>query len=122
MHAPDPFCPDTCPALAGGYDRRDAEAVGAFVDRVEATVGIEGVVCVHLNDSTGELGSRRDRHANIGEGAICVEGFRAWLAEPRLAGIPSILETPMGDDDGGHGRDLARRRELLPCGPLCGKR
>lgn len=107
------FCLDTCHAFAAGYDLRTAEAVAEFVDRVAATIGIERVACVHLNDSTGELGSRRDRHANIGEGAIGAEGFRAWLAEPRLAALPSLLETPMGDDDGGHARDLARLRELL---------
>jgi len=108
------FCLDTCHAFAGGYDLRTADAVETFVDRVAATIGIAGVVCVHLNDSTGELGSRRDRHANIGSGEIGAEGFRAWLADSRLAGIPSILETPLGDDELGHGRDLERLRELLP--------
>lgn len=110
------FCLDTCHAFAAGYDLRTAAAVAEFVDRIAATIGLERVACVHLNDSTGELGSRRDRHANIGEGAIGAEGFRAWLAEARLAGLPSVLETPMGDDDGGHARDLARLRELLADG------
>ena len=93
-----------------------ALALDGFLDMaaaVERHLGFGLVACLHLNDSEGALGSRKDRHANIGEGKIGLEGFRRLLSEPRLAGVPAVLETPLGDDEGGHGRDLARLRELL---------
>ncbi len=106
------FCLDTCHAFAAGYDLRTAAAVEDFLAEVDRHLGFDAVGCVHLNDSTGDLGSRKDRHAPIGEGAIGREGFRRLLAEPRLAGVPMILETPLGDDEQGHARDLATLREL----------
>ena len=57
-------------------------------------VGMERVEVIHCNDSVTGLGSNRDRHANIGEGEIGEEGFRALLHEPRLAKLPFILEVP----------------------------
>jgi deoxyribonuclease-4 len=107
------FCLDTCHAFAGGYDLRTAEAVQSFVDQVESVLGLDLVGCVHLNDSEGDLGSRKDRHANIGAGEIGRDGFAYLLAEQRLAEIPMVLETPMGDDELGHARDLETLRGLL---------
>ena len=57
-------------------------------------VGLKNVEVIHCNDSVTGLGSNRDRHANIGEGEIGEEGFRALLREPRLAKLPFILEVP----------------------------
>jgi deoxyribonuclease-4 len=42
-----------------------------------------------------------DRHANIGEGHIGLEGFRRILWHPKLRCKPFVLETPVdqpGDD------------------------
>ena len=50
-----------------------------------AVIGFGLVGCVHLNDSVGALGSRKDRHANLGEGLLGVEPFRRLLAEPEAA-------------------------------------
>jgi len=105
-------CLDTCHAFAAGYEVGTAAGVEEFLAEAAATVGWERIACLHLNDSLGERGSRRDRHANIGEGCIGLAGFRRLLDEPRLARIPMILETPIGEDGGGHGRDLARLRDL----------
>jgi deoxyribonuclease-4 len=107
------FCLDTCHAFAAGYDLGSAVAVEDFLGEVDRLLGLDSVACVHLNDSVGELGSRKDRHANIGEGRIGPEGFRRLLAEQRLARVPMILETPLGDDERGHARDLATLRSLL---------
>jgi deoxyribonuclease-4 len=60
-----------------------------------------------------ELGSKKDRHANIGEGKIGVKPFLRVLTEERLARVPMVLETPLGDDEQGHARDLATLRKLL---------
>jgi len=107
------YCLDTCHALAAGYPLDEPEEVAGFVDRAIDVLGAERIVCWHLNDSVGARGSRKDRHANIGEGAIGRESFRRLLAHQALAAAPAILETPMGDDEQGHARDLATLRELL---------
>ena len=49
---------------------------------------------MHLNDAMKPCGSRVDRHAPLGEGAIGLDCFRFLLTDPRFEGIPLILETP----------------------------
>lgn len=114
------FCLDTCHAFAAGYDLRTPAAVEGFLDEVERVIGLDAVACLHLNDSVGGLGSRRDRHANIGAGEIGRAGFRRLLEEPRLARVPMILETPLGEDERGHARDLETLRGLA--GEVSGRR
>ena len=53
---------------------------------------------MHLNDSKVPLNAKKDRHENIGAGYI-VEGFRAIMNDPRVAGVPLILETPAPADE-----------------------
>ncbi len=90
-------CVDTCHAYAAGYDLvSDYEGVwSAFAD----VLPLEALELFHLNDSRHPLGSRRDRHAGIGEGSLGPEPFRRILCDPRFADVPKILETPKGDDD-----------------------
>ena len=107
------FCLDTCHAFASGYSIETAAGWNDFLAELEATIGFAGVHCIHLNDSVHPKGSRKDRHANIGEGEIGAEAFRRVLAEERFATIPMVLETPLGDDEQGHVRDLAKLRSLL---------
>lgn len=87
-------CFDTCHAFASGYDERTAAGVSKTVDELDRVIGLERVEVIHCNDSVTGLGSNRDRHANIGEGEIGEDGFRALLHEPRLAKLPFILEVP----------------------------
>ncbi len=87
-------CFDTCHAFASGYDERTGPEVKKTIDELDRVVGMKKVEVVHCNDSVTGLGSNRDRHANIGEGQIGEEGFRALLHEPRLARLPFILEVP----------------------------
>jgi len=87
-------CFDTCHAFASGYDERTAATVSATLDELDRVVGLRRVEVIHCNDSVTGLGSNRDRHANIGAGQIGEDGFRALLHEPRLAGLPFILEVP----------------------------
>ena len=56
---------------------------------------------IHTNDSKGGLASRLDRHDNIGDGQIGLDGFRRILNHPKLKSKAFILETPVdnpGDD------------------------
>ena len=88
------LCLDTCHTLAAGYDIRTRAGVEEMLDTVERTVGLKRLHCLHLNDSKGALGSKLDRHENIGEGEIGMAGFRALLSDKRLWHLPAILETP----------------------------
>lgn len=106
-------CLDTCHAFAAGYALDDAQGFADFLAEIDATVGFDAVRCVHVNDSVGARGSKKDRHANLGDGLIGLELFARLLTEPRFAAIPLILETPLGDDERGHARDLATLRGLV---------
>jgi deoxyribonuclease-4 len=95
---------DTCHLYASGYDLRASRAeVQRTLDAFEASTG-EAPGFFHLNDSEGALGSNKDRHMLIGDGAIGAEAFSWLLADPRTRGVPLILETPqlnmdIGEDD-----------------------
>jgi deoxyribonuclease-4 len=95
---------DTCHLFASGYDiHHSAKRLGAILDEFEEATG-ERPGFFHLNDSSGTLGSNRDRHMLLGEGEIGVEPFRWLLADPRSRSVPLILETPqenydVADDD-----------------------
>ena len=95
---------DTCHLFASGHEiTASADALRAVLDAFELACE-EPPAFFHLNDSEGALGSNRDRHALIGEGAIGVEPFRWLLRDPRAASVPLILETPQqatppADDD-----------------------
>jgi len=99
VHDPDrvAVCIDTCHAFAAGYDIRDAAGWNALMQEASDTFGLAKLVALHLNDSTGTLGSTKDRHKPIGEGEIGLEGFRAIMEDERLDGKPMILETPDTD-------------------------
>jgi deoxyribonuclease-4 len=104
------FCLDTCHLFAAGYDLRSSTAYAATMREVERTIGIENVRAFHLNDSRGDLGSRVDRHAEIGQGRIGREAFRLLVNDPRFAEVPGVLETPGGV--AGFRRNLTRLRRL----------
>jgi deoxyribonuclease IV len=89
-------CLDTCHVWAAGYDlRRHYDDVMARFDDV---IGLERIRMFHLNDSLGDLGSRRDRHAHIAAGALGDEPFRRLMLDDRFPAVPKILETPKDDD------------------------
>lgn len=95
---------DTCHLFASGYDISASQAACvAVLDEFEQACG-EPPTFMHLNDSLGELGSNKDRHMLLGDGAIGVDAFRWLLSDPRTRDIPLLLETPqeialMADDD-----------------------
>jgi deoxyribonuclease-4 len=87
-------CLDTQHAFAAGYDLRDAAGVARTLDELARAVGFEKLRLVHANDSATGLGSRADRHANLGDGVIGETGFRLLLDDGRMRGIPWVLEVP----------------------------
>ncbi len=105
-------CLDTCHVYSAGYDLvGDYEGV---VARLADTVGLDRLRLFHLNDSQCPFGSRKDRHADIGEGSLGDAPFRRIMTDERFAAIPRVLETPKGDDHtAADRRNLARLRSFL---------
>lgn len=106
-------CFDTCHAFAAGYDIRTIEGVTSVLDEFDRIVGIDKLRVLHLNDSKNPLGSNKDRHDHIGEGMIGIEGFRGIVNDPRLAGLPGILETEKDSDGELDRRNLETLRGLV---------
>ena len=109
---------DTCHLFASGYDISASQAAcTAVLDAFETACG-EAPSFMHLNDSLGALGSNKDRHMLIGEGAIGADAFRWLLSDPRTRAIPLLLETPqaielLADDDASADPDDLRMVALL---------
>jgi len=100
-------CLDSCHLLASGYEIRTPRALAKVIDDCEAEIGAGRVASLHLNDSQTPLGSNRDRHANIGDGELGIAGARAFVNEPRFAGLPCVLETPGPDRSGPTAEEVA---------------
>ena len=88
---------DSCHLFAAGFDLRNEEAVAVTMGLFSDVVGLDRLKVVHLNDSKGPLGSRLDRHENIGEGKIGRKGISAFLHFPGMDERPLIMETPYED-------------------------
>ncbi len=92
------ICIDTCHLFAAGFDVRTKEAIDATLEQFDRTVGVGRIKCVHLNDSLTPLGSKKDRHALIGQGELGVAGIKAVVTHPVLSKLPLCLETPVERD------------------------
>jgi deoxyribonuclease IV len=112
-HLPIGFCLDTCHLLASGYDVSTAPGLKKTLAEADRLLGLENVRILHANDSKTPLGSHVDRHENIGEGYIGLDGFRRILAHPGLRSKAFILETPV-DKDGDDRRNLETLKSLCP--------
>ncbi len=84
-------CLDTCHLNDSGYDISN---FNKFLDEFDKIIGIEKIGCVHVNDSKNVLGSRKDRHENIGFGTIGFDSLINVIYNERIENVPKILETP----------------------------
>ncbi|MEJ5316016.1 MAG: deoxyribonuclease IV [Tenuifilum sp.] len=87
-------CIDTCHAFTAGYDISTPEAFAKTFSHFDRVIGFKFLKGIHLNDTKKGLGSRVDRHENIGDGLLGIEPFRLIMTDPRFNAIPIILETP----------------------------
>jgi deoxyribonuclease-4 len=90
-------CLDTAHAFGAGFDLSNKGGLEKTLESFDRLIGIRRLHLLHLNDSKTPLGSRRDRHAHIGEGFIGLEGFRNIVNHPMVRGLPGIMETPRTD-------------------------
>lgn len=105
------YCLDTCHLFAAGFDISSASGLKRMADHAHEVLNLGNVKVIHANDSKGSLGSRLDRHENIGKGWIGPEGFRRILQHPKLRQKPFILETPV-DEDGDDRRNVDALKSL----------
>jgi deoxyribonuclease-4 len=105
------ICLDSCHLWVSGVDVTDPEALDACLDEVEERIGLDRLRALHVNDAEAELGSNRDRHANVGEGVLG-DRLGVFLANPRLQGLPTILEVPGQDGHGPDADEVAKLRKL----------
>ena len=90
-------CIDTCHIFAAGYDIRDAASWENTLNAFDKHVGLDHLYAFHVNDSLHPLGSRKDRHANLGKGEIGMDCFEIMMTHPKMRKIPKYLETPNGE-------------------------
>ena len=91
---------DTCHLFTSGYDISNKEALENTISSFDKIVGLENLKLIHLNDSQGELNSKKDRHEHIGLGKIGPAGFKAIVNHDYLKNIPMIMETPVNEKRG----------------------
>jgi deoxyribonuclease-4 len=106
------LCLDSCHLWATGYDVGTPEGMKDLVDEIDANVGLDQLKLLHVNDSRDARGSNRDRHAPIPNGEIGRSGMRAFLGEPRLQGLPAVLEGPGVDGKAPVRKDIQIVRRL----------
>lgn len=90
-------CLDTCHVFAAGYDIRTFASFEKVLKEFDEKVGFKYLLGFHMNDSLHELGSRKDRHASLGQGKIGLECFRFLMTHPNTRYLPKYLETPMAE-------------------------
>jgi deoxyribonuclease-4 len=103
------LCLDTAHLYEAGYDIATPAGLGGALEGLDASVGLERLVMLHLNDSKTPLASNVDRHENIGEGQLGLASMTTIVNHPAFAEMPGITEVPGFD---GHGPD-EQNMELL---------
>jgi deoxyribonuclease-4 len=102
-------CLDTCHIHDAGYDLTHFDEI---LDTFDHVIGLSHLHVIHLNDSKNETGSKKDRHANIGQGTIGFDTLRAIAVNPRTEDVIKILETPYINDKPPYGIEI----EMLKSG------
>ena len=89
----------------------DRAVLDATLAELDATVGLDRLRALHVNDAATPLGSNRDRHANVLEGELGEE-LGVVLSHPLLQGLPAVMETPGPDKHGPDRAEMQKVRDL----------
>lgn len=93
-------CLDTEHAFAAGYNIADREGIERAVEELDRDIGLHHLVAVHANDAKVPFGSGVDRHENIGDGHIGLDGFEVIMGHQAFRDVPFLLEVPGFDGTG----------------------
>ena len=88
-------CVDTCHLNDSGYDDT---RFNEYLKEFDEKIGVKYIKVMHINDSMNPVGSRKDRHENIGYGKIGFKTLYNIVHNPKMDYIPKILETPWYKD------------------------
>ncbi len=104
-------CLDTAHIYASGYDLRNRKVIDQTLKKFDRAIGLSKLKLVHLNDSAAPFSSRKDRHADIGDGQIKLKNLAAVLNHQLLKNINFILETPGSAEQ--RKKDIEALRKLI---------
>lgn len=90
-------CLDTCHVFAAGYPLMSYDDYESLWREFDAIVGRSLLKVIHLNDSREGVGSKKDRHANLGTGHIPLAVLQCFAHDARLVDVAIVLETPSED-------------------------
>ena len=105
-------CLDTEHCFAAGYNIADPDAIEGVMEEFDREIGLSRLVAVHANDAKVAYGSGVDRHENIGEGFIGIEGFEVIMGHPAFRDVPFLLEVPGVDGKGPDKENLDRLKAV----------
>jgi deoxyribonuclease-4 len=105
------ICLDSCHLWVSGVDVTDPAALDACLDEVDSAIGLDRLRALHVNDAAAPFSSNRDRHANILEGELG-EKLGVFLGNPRLQGLPAVLETAGPDNHGPDANEIQKTKDL----------
>lgn len=100
-------CMDTCHINDAGINVHDVESV---LNQFDQVIGLDKLLCLHINDSKNVMGAHKDRHANLGYGEIGFKTILTYVNHPRLTDIPKILETPYYNEKPPYQKEIAMLR------------
>lgn len=88
------ICIDSCHIFVAGYDLKSEKKFKEYINKFNKLIGIEYIELIHINDSKKDVGSRLDRHEDIGKGKIGLKNLKRFYNYFNKIKIPMILETP----------------------------
>ncbi|AOX43821.1 endonuclease IV [Spiroplasma sp. NBRC 100390] len=91
-------CWDTCHMHDAGYQFK--EDLDDIINQFDQLIGLDRLLCLHINDSKNPLNAHKDRHENIGYGYLGFETILKIIYHPKLNGMIKILETPYVGEKG----------------------
>ena len=98
---------DTCHIWDAGYDLTHFDEV---LNQFDSILGLENLLCMHINDSKNELGAHKDRHENLGKGYIGFDVLYSIVHHPKLEHVTKILETPFIDGKAPYKEEISALR------------
>ena len=87
-------CLDTCHLNDSGVD---ISKFDEYLEEFDKKIGIDKIVCIHINDSKNPIGAKKDRHENFGFGTIGFDSLINVVYNEKLSKVPKILESPYVD-------------------------
>ena len=105
-------CLDTQHSYAAGYDVATPDGLEAMLAEFDECIGLDNLAAVHANDSKCALVGGLDRHENIGQGYIGLQGFENIMGNPAFREVPFFREVPGMENKGPDKENLEILKEM----------